>query len=139
METIKQDYNFVMVKLDELKPSKYNPPHRTSRKSHKYASLRKSIGTYGLLQPPNITNDFRVIDGHRRIACCSDLGVDRLMCIMHNGNAGKVYDSMFVTMNEFNELLSGNQWLYRWINNTTVPSKILSSITLLNRVWGVKS
>jgi hypothetical protein len=70
-------------KLTDLKVSEYNPPNRT-RLAGKMNSLVKSMNEIGQQCPILITEDLRIVDGHRRFAGAKQLGWESIAAVVVN-------------------------------------------------------
>ena len=108
---------FATCKVNDLKPSKLNPPQR----ERNVAKLARSIKMVGLLQPIIIAGNKTVIDGHRRLMACKMLKLEEVPVIKHNSTSSKEYDKLFVHTNEHTQLMNGNQYLWRYMNGASIP------------------
>ncbi len=61
-------------RIDELKPAEYNPRKRLHPGDEEYEKLKRSIETFGYVDPIIINADGTVIGGHQRLFVLSDLG-----------------------------------------------------------------
>lgn len=66
--------NFKKVLISELKPAAYNPRKNLSEKDPEYQRIRKSIETFGYVDPVIVNADHTVIGGHQRLKVLKDLG-----------------------------------------------------------------
>lgn len=60
--------------IDELKPAEYNPRKRLQPGDEEYDRLKRSIETFGYVDPIIINADGTVIGGHQRLFVLHDLG-----------------------------------------------------------------
>lgn len=60
--------------ISELKPAEYNPRKRLRPGDEEYESLKRSIQTFGYVDPIIVNKDGTVIGGHQRLFVLSDLG-----------------------------------------------------------------
>lgn len=60
--------------ISELKPAEYNPRKRLRPGDEEYESLKRSIETFGYVDPIIVNKDGTVIGGHQRLFVLSDLG-----------------------------------------------------------------
>lgn len=60
--------------IEELNPAEYNPRKRLKPGDEEYESLKKSIETFGYVDPIIINADGTVIGGHQRLFVLRDLG-----------------------------------------------------------------
>jgi hypothetical protein len=63
------------MKIRDLQKASFNPKSRISKE---LARLRSSIERIGLVYPVAVTKDGRVVDGHRRLECCRQLGWEEI-------------------------------------------------------------
>lgn len=61
-------------KISELKPAEYNPRKRLSPGDEEYERLKRSIETFGYVDPIIVNADGTVIGGHQRLFVLQDLG-----------------------------------------------------------------
>lgn len=61
-------------KISELKPAEYNPRKRLQPGDSEYEALKRSIETFGYVDPIIVNKDGTVIGGHQRLFVLSDLG-----------------------------------------------------------------
>jgi len=66
--------NFKKVLISELKPAAYNPRRNLSEKDPEYQRIKKSIETFGYVDPVIVNSDYTVIGGHQRLKVLKDLG-----------------------------------------------------------------
>lgn len=64
----------IMCPVGQLKASPFNPERRTED-AHKLHRLEEAIiEAQGIVQPIIVSNDYRIIDGHRRLQAAKNLG-----------------------------------------------------------------
>ena len=68
-------------KAKDLKPSEYNP-RQISTKQHK--DLKKSIETFGLVDPIVINSCGTIIGGHQRFKILQEMETDNIPCVVLN-------------------------------------------------------
>lgn len=61
-------------RIDTLKPAEYNPRKRLQPGDSEYEALKRSIETFGYVDPIIVNKDGTVIGGHQRLFVLSDLG-----------------------------------------------------------------
>ena len=61
-------------RIDELNPAEYNPRKRLQPGDEEYESLKRSIDTFGYVDPIIVNADGTVIGGHQRLFVLRDLG-----------------------------------------------------------------
>ena len=134
---------YKVCKLSELISSPFNPPSRTTKG---ISSLATNIRNNGLLQPIVVADKMTVIDGHRRKQALQSIarsdGIKyremKVPVIQHNSTSEKLYDNLFVSSNKDTMLLNGHQYLWRYMNNASIPNNFLSRIKNLESWLGKK-
>ena len=119
---------FEVVPVAKLKPSKYNPPDRVeSGIGSLMTNVKKNMECteYGLLAPIVVANDYTIIDGHRRYTVAVNLGIKKVPVIKHNSSSHELHiaDGMWVSANNDTNMISGHQWLWRYMNGVSVAAK----------------
>ncbi|MDD3135006.1 MAG: DNA methyltransferase [Methanoregula sp.] len=66
--------NFKNVLISELKPAAYNPRKNLSDKDPEYQRIKKSIETFGYVDPIIVNSDYTVIGGHQRLKVLKEMG-----------------------------------------------------------------
>jgi len=66
--------NFKKVLISELKPAAYNPRKNLSEKDPEYQRIKKSIETFGYVDPVIVNSDYTVIGGHQRLKVLKEMG-----------------------------------------------------------------
>ena len=61
-------------RIDELNPAKYNPRKELRPGDGEYEALKRSVTTFGYVDPIIINADGTVIGGHQRLNVLIDLG-----------------------------------------------------------------
>ena len=120
------------VSLSILETNPVQLPQRTL--PGRLGSLKKSIFQSGLLEPILITSDFIIIDGHRRVACCRELGFTEIDCNILNGQLEEtnVSDLFLICNSErrnFQFLMYINAFLKG--DATAIPVRILKNILFI--------
>ena len=67
--------NFETKNLSDLKPAEYNPRKRLTPDDEEYHNLKKSIETFGCVEPIVINKDGTIIGGHQRYFLLCDMGI----------------------------------------------------------------
>ena len=86
-----QNYRLEMVQVSKLRKNGFNANLRINKESKKYKALRESIREFGILDPVNVSPDGLIIDGHRRIECAKDIGLQEVLCIVTSTNAQRAW------------------------------------------------
>lgn len=69
-------------RLSELKPAEYNPRKRLTPEDAEYQKIKRSIETFGYVDPIIINRDNTIIGGHQRQNVLMDLGYDEVEVIV---------------------------------------------------------
>lgn len=77
------------VPLKHLKLASYNPKRRMN--SEPMARLVKSIDAFGLIYPVAINEKKELIDGHRRVTACKELGWETIPTVVVKGDRDEIY------------------------------------------------
>lgn len=72
------------VKLSSLSPAQYNPRVRLRPGDAEYEKLKRSIETFGYIDPIIINADGTIIGGHQRFYVLQDLGYDEIDVVKLN-------------------------------------------------------
>lgn len=102
------------VSVNLLKQSQHNPKARTKRGTSALRQLERSILKIGLIYPIAVARDMTVIDGHRRLRACMNLGWDSVpVLIVESDDKNAVY----ADVNANSCKLTGCQNLSVWLKN----------------------
>lgn len=110
-------------KVSELKNAHYNPSGRTDDK--KIRKLKESIEEYGLIIPIIVTKSGQVIEGHRRLAACKQLGWDEVPVIVIDT---PVPAELFASLNSTTRRLNGNEALQVYLKQPNALTEKLQWI-----------
>lgn len=121
-------YKVNAVKIDDLKTAKFNPSRRTAPKS--LTGLMSSISAHGMPVPIVITEDGRVGDGHRRLACARLLGWETVPAVVWKG---KTAEQIWSMLNAHQMSMSKAQWLEAVVcgmsvNQPEIPRQLANDI-----------
>lgn len=97
-----QNYRLAMIPVSKLRPNGFNPALRVNKNSKKYKTLRESIRQYGIIEPLIVSPDGLVINGHRRLSCALDLGINEVLCVVTNRNAQQSWTESIVNQQGIN-------------------------------------
>ena len=133
----------VMVDMTMLINNPGEPPVRIDWDNPKSKAeltiLMNLIQKYDLLKPITITDDFMIIDGHRRATCCKKLGYTEIQAnIVSKQTKDANYDP-FVMSNAARKSIDGHQYLWRYMNGHSLPELHLSRIKSLEKWVGTRS
>jgi ParB-like chromosome segregation protein Spo0J len=76
---MKNDMKIESIKINKLKPAKYNPRQISTKQ---YNDLKKSIEKFGLVDPIIVNKDMTVIGGHQRLKICKELKHIEIDCVV---------------------------------------------------------
>lgn len=68
--------------LSQLRPSDYNPRVALRPEDEEYQRIKRSIETYGYVDPIIINSDGTIIGGHQRYNVLLDLGYDTTQVVL---------------------------------------------------------
>ena len=130
----------VRVKISDLSLSKLNPTVRSL--PAKLKGLSKDLAKEGQLNPITIkktsVNIFRVVNGHRRIACLTALGETWVDAIILNNKSD--YDKTFTAMHANTMKINTVQECERWLKGAKhISAKTLGRIESLKTRLGAAS
>lgn len=67
------------IAIDKLQPAEYNP---RKMDAFEMENLKKSISTFGLVEPIVVNKDMTVIGGHQRLRAATELGWTAIDCLV---------------------------------------------------------
>lgn len=71
------------IKVNELKPAKYNPRVELKKEDESYQRIKSSIEEFGLVDPLIVNKrSMTIIGGHQRYNILKDLGYETAECIL---------------------------------------------------------
>ena len=70
------------VKIDKLKPAKYNPRKDLKPEDKTFKDIERAIESFGLVDPLVINKDFTVIGGHQRLKVVKKLKYKTVPCVI---------------------------------------------------------
>lgn len=74
------------INIQKLKPAKYNPRIDLQPGDKEYQKIKKSIETFGYVEPIIVNKDMTVIGGHQRLKVLKELGYSEVECVVVNLN-----------------------------------------------------
>ena len=89
------------IKIEQLKPAKYNPRKNLTEKDSEYQKIKKSIIKFGYVAPIIVNKDFTVIGGHQRLKVLEELGYKEIECNVVNLNK-KEEKALNIALNNIN-------------------------------------
>lgn len=89
MQATEKTNPITTMPIKNLKPAAYNPENRMN--STPMNRLVKSIDSIGLVYPIAINEKREVIDGHRRLTACKELGWDKVPTVVVTGDRDAIY------------------------------------------------
>lgn len=84
-----------LIKVADIKRAPYNPPNRSEKAAN--SALMRSLEEIGLQYPLLVTADNDLVDGHRRLACLIQLGMDDIPCIETVSKQAVAYSAINTT------------------------------------------
>jgi DNA modification methylase len=69
-------------RIIDLKPAEYNPRKALTPDDAEYQNIKRSIETFGYVDPIIINNDGTIIGGHQRCTVLSDLGYEEVEVVV---------------------------------------------------------
>lgn len=72
--------NIQKIKLEQLKPAKYNPRKDLKPEDEEYKKILNSIKEFGYVEPIIVNKDMTVIGGHQRLKVLRELGYTEIEC-----------------------------------------------------------
>jgi hypothetical protein len=90
--------------VEGLRGSDFNPSSRHEPKALR--TLKASIARRGIVMPLLITEDGRVVDGHRRLACARELGIADVPVVVCEDD-GELYGEL----NDSTRRMTSREWL----------------------------
>lgn len=71
------------IKINKLKPAKYNPRIELKKEDESYQRIKSSIEEFGLVDPLVVNKrNMTIIGGHQRYNILKDLGYEVAECIL---------------------------------------------------------
>ena len=108
-----------LVPIKSLKPAKHNPASRTANIN----GLARSIEEVGLLDPIKITPENDIIDGHRRVAAYTKLGLAQIEAIVLKCAPATAY----AHLGGQSKKLTGNESLHVYLDNPNAVAAVVSA------------
>lgn len=106
----------VEVRVDKLKPLFFNPESRT--RGAAFEKILNSIYRVGILSPIQITRDFTIVDGHRRVACAKILHIETIPATISDLDPLVAFEEI----NENQTPINGPQRLEIWVKNGPISA-----------------
>lgn len=70
------------IKIEKLKPAKYNPRLDLQSEDKEYQDIKRSIVEFGLVEPLVINKDYTLIGGHQRLKILREQNWSLIPCIV---------------------------------------------------------
>lgn len=74
--------NIQTININELNAAEYNPRKKLKAGDSEYEKIKKSIETFGYVDPIIANKDLTIIGGHQRHAVLKDLGFKEVDCVI---------------------------------------------------------
>jgi hypothetical protein len=114
----------------QIKLTGDNPVSRMS--PAELADLADSIRRSGILQPLTVDEASVLIDGHRRLACALDLGIQSVPVCVVRAEPSECY----VELNRTTKRFSSLQWLGYYLRTGLAPERKLRDFRRIERIGG---
>lgn len=102
--------------INSLHENDYNP---NVFDDIKYKGLVENIKTFGYIQPVLIDSKDVIIDGAHRIKACKEAGINKIQCVVYEGNTD---------IKEYRKLLTLSMNNLRGINNQEGFEKVIKEL-----------
>lgn len=122
------------VKIETLTRAAHNPKDRVKKGNARLRQLQTSIERFGLIYPIAISKAGDVIDGHRRLQACINLGWEDIPALIVESDDA---DAVYADVNANSQHLTGGQNLSVWLNNPrAVTSRTANTFAKWENVVG---
>ncbi len=130
------------IKIADIQANPAQPEIRTTKQALR--GLKESIETHGLLMPVSVrvlaNEKYEQIDGHRRVTCLSELGFNRVLAIVYNGELNSLNSiQAFRITNEHTRNISALEYLDIYLNGGEVPHSIMKVLLFIVDKLGRKT
>lgn len=82
----------INLSIEKIQPAPFNPPSRTDKKS--ISRLKASIARIGIVYPLVVTDDYKLVDGHRRLECAKELEMATVPVIVRAGDQSELFEEI---------------------------------------------
>lgn len=103
-----------MVPIEDLVKAAYNPPERTEDRMKGLIASIREIGLQNPILASRNNGEYKVKDGHRRVAACKILGYDKVPTIISDSDND---DRVYADVNACSMHLQGKQKLHVYLKN----------------------
>lgn len=131
------------IKIENLVPSVFNPPGRTSPTAVR--SLRENVSANGIHSAihviPAKDGRYVIVDGHRRYAIAQDLGIHALEAVVHDRPIEDAA-ALWADLNRNTRNISSYEWMHYWyetgcdLKSKMIPRGTLGDIRDVREVFG---
>lgn len=121
------------VDVGDLIGAPFNPSDRLEEKA--LVDLKNSIDRYGVLSPIHIDANNNIADGHRRVQCAKDLGIQKIPAIRLDIGVSDAW----AELNGSTRPINRKQWGVAFSNGLpldNVPSKIQYNLAKMKEILG---
>ena len=119
-----------MVRVQDLKPAPWEPQERLTERAIR--DIRRDIAQAGIMQPVLVRPDMTIIDGHRRVECAKQLGLDMIPVIISEREPKAAFAAVNETMRKVN---SSEGWSM-YMKGGTPPAGVLRAIREIEVIGG---
>lgn len=74
--------DFRKIRIADLVPASYNPRKKLKPGDKEYEKIKNSITEFGYVEPVIVNSDLTIIGGHQRVTVLTDLGYEKIDCIV---------------------------------------------------------
>lgn len=126
-----------IVNIRDIKPAKFNPASRTRQEA--LGTLKASISKYGrVLVPVLVDQSMNLIDGHRRVECCKQLGIETIEAsVVDVDNHEEAWSDVNVTAKR----ILNRDWFSAYVSGMLIenmPKSYALQISEIERLCGRK-
>lgn len=112
----------VMVPIGIIQVAPFNPENRTQENERLRTLMQGIKDLGGIVYPLIVSNDNKLIDGHRRLACAKALGIKEVPCIV----LPLELQQAWIVLNDTQLPIMGGGWteiVYRGVSIANLPTR----------------
>jgi len=125
-----------LIAISDLHSNEAQPENR-----HKNVKdLRQSIETYGLFYEPIVSKNgtgYIIVDGHRRIEACRQLGIQEISCKVIQRDDITATEA-FGIVNKDTKRLTNRDYMIGYLRGGMIPATMMKNIIALTDKYGKK-
>lgn len=123
----------IEVPTESIKTMPWNPASRTEARALK--DLAASIRLRGILVPVVLDEDYRLIDGHRRVACAKALGITTVPAVIVPVR-GAAANSLYAEMIDTSRKVTGREATQMHLFGGIAPRRHRAALEFVERCLG---